>query len=330
MSAGRRARASTRRCESGSTAEPELLEDLADVRLDRLRAQEELLADGLVRAALGDQREHLALAVGELVERALLARAVDEARDDRRVEHALALGDAPQRVGEHGDVGHAFLEQVADALGVVLEQAHRVAGRRGSARARARRRRGATSGSRCAATSPSSVCVGGILMSTIATSGRGEPDRAQELGAVVALPTTSKPASASRRARPSRRSISSSAITMRMGSPRAPSCVPASRWTVSSRRARRCDPRASTRSSSSVPAVSISTSRRPVRLVARTRDRFDAAALDDLRDEEVRGGLDGGREPLVGQRLDHDRHAARPRRARRLRAASPSSTSTAG
>ena len=45
----------------------------------------------LVRAALGHQREHLALARGQLVERARRARPPDEARDDRRVDDALAL-----------------------------------------------------------------------------------------------------------------------------------------------------------------------------------------------------------------------------------------------
>ena len=55
-----------------------------------------------------------------------LARAPYEPRDDRRVDDALAVGDALQRVDEHGDVGHALLEQVAGALGVLLEQAHRV------------------------------------------------------------------------------------------------------------------------------------------------------------------------------------------------------------
>ena len=49
-------------------------------------------------------------------------------RDDRRVEHTLALVDALQRVDEHGDVRDAFLEEIAGALGVLLEQAHRVPG----------------------------------------------------------------------------------------------------------------------------------------------------------------------------------------------------------
>ena len=78
----------------GRLLEAELVEDLPDVRLDRLRAEEERLADRPVRPPLGHQAEHLALAVGQLVERAALARALHEARDDRRVDDALALVDA--------------------------------------------------------------------------------------------------------------------------------------------------------------------------------------------------------------------------------------------
>ena len=64
------------------------------------------------------------------------------------------------------------------------------------------------------------MCVGGILMSTIATSGRRDSTRRSSSSASAALPTTSKPASVSRRARPSRSSIASSAITTRTAAPR--------------------------------------------------------------------------------------------------------------
>ena len=80
---------------------------MAHVRLDGLRAEEELRADAVVRVPLRHEREHLAFAFGQLVQRALLARSCDEARDDRRVEDALALGDALERVDEHGDVTDA-------------------------------------------------------------------------------------------------------------------------------------------------------------------------------------------------------------------------------
>ena len=92
-----------------------------------LGLRKSLLADRLVRVALGDQPEDLSLALGQLVERALSRGRPTSRDDDRRVEDALAFVDPPQRVDEHGDVGDALLEQVAGALGVLLEQAHRVA-----------------------------------------------------------------------------------------------------------------------------------------------------------------------------------------------------------
>jgi hypothetical protein len=68
------------------------------VRLDRLRAEEESLTDASVRAALGHQGEHLALALGELVEPALRAGSIDEPRDDRRVDDTLAVSQTAERV----------------------------------------------------------------------------------------------------------------------------------------------------------------------------------------------------------------------------------------
>jgi hypothetical protein len=49
--------------------EPEFEEDLADVALDGLGREVESGADRLIGAALGDEREYLVLAFGELVER---------------------------------------------------------------------------------------------------------------------------------------------------------------------------------------------------------------------------------------------------------------------
>ena len=52
-----------------AVGQAELLEDRLDVPLDRARAEVELLGDRAVRAAFGDQREDVSLALGELVER---------------------------------------------------------------------------------------------------------------------------------------------------------------------------------------------------------------------------------------------------------------------
>src|SRR3954470_6211699 len=102
--------------------QPQLEEDAAHVALDRLRAEEAQLADAPVGVALGHQPEDLALARGELVERPGLTRAVEQAVDDRRVEHALARRAPPQRVAEHAGVADALLEQVAGAGRVAREQ----------------------------------------------------------------------------------------------------------------------------------------------------------------------------------------------------------------
>ena len=95
----------------------ELREDARHVLLDRAQGDEEPLRDRLVRAALGHQLEHLALARRQLGERVVLAAAADELRDDLGVERRAALADAPHRRGELLHVGDPVLEQVADALG---------------------------------------------------------------------------------------------------------------------------------------------------------------------------------------------------------------------
>ena len=139
----------------------------------------------------------------------------DELRDDRRVERRAALGDAAHGRAELVEVGHAVLEQVADALRAVGEQLQRVARSRRTARARARRCSRCFSRISFAARRPSSVCVGGIRMSTIATSGLYERTLSSRSSAFPAWPTTSKPPSSSSRAIPSRRSTESSASTTR-------------------------------------------------------------------------------------------------------------------
>ena len=98
-----------------------------DVGLDRLRADVQALADAPVRQSLRDQREHLALALGQVAERGARRRRAQQVRHDRRVDDALARRDATHRIDDHAAVGHALLEQVADPRRVLLDQAHRVA-----------------------------------------------------------------------------------------------------------------------------------------------------------------------------------------------------------
>ena len=119
----------------------ELHEDLRDVSLDGLRREVHPLADRRVGQALGDQSEHVPLALGQLVERAAGTLSRDEARHDRGIDHALALADPPQRVDEHRDVGHPFLEQVAGAARAPPPGAASRSAPPGGARARAPRSR---------------------------------------------------------------------------------------------------------------------------------------------------------------------------------------------
>src|SRR5215213_6686893 len=97
-----------------SVAEIQLLEDGLGVALDGSRAEVELSRDGAVGPAFGDEREHGALAVGEVVEERPAAPG-DEAVDDAWVERGASGGDALDGGDELGDVADAVLEQVADA-----------------------------------------------------------------------------------------------------------------------------------------------------------------------------------------------------------------------
>src|SRR5262249_50627808 len=105
--------------------EAELPEDRVDVRLHGLRAEEELLADPLVRAALRHQLEDRALASGEFVDRIVRLSATDELRDDLGVERGAAAGNATDRVEEVVDVHDAVFQQVAEAAALVGEEAPR-------------------------------------------------------------------------------------------------------------------------------------------------------------------------------------------------------------
>jgi hypothetical protein len=66
----------------GRGRELQLGEDAGYVGLDRLGRYEEAIADGLVGAALGHEREDLALAIGQLIERAAGTAPVDEQGHD--------------------------------------------------------------------------------------------------------------------------------------------------------------------------------------------------------------------------------------------------------
>src|SRR4051812_46701135 len=96
--------------------ETELVEDRAHALLHGALADGEPFADRLVRAALGDQREHLTLARRQRLQQASLGRIPQQPRHDLGIEGGAAGGDAPERTGEVGGGRHAVLEQVPEAM----------------------------------------------------------------------------------------------------------------------------------------------------------------------------------------------------------------------
>jgi hypothetical protein len=78
----------------GRIPQAQLEEDLPDVALHRLRREEQPLGDRLIGAPFGDERQDLELAARQLIERPAPG---EQPRDDRRVDDALARGDALQR-----------------------------------------------------------------------------------------------------------------------------------------------------------------------------------------------------------------------------------------
>src|SRR5439155_16078520 len=104
----------------------QLHEDLLHMRLDRPLGHEKTSGDRAVREPFGDQSEHLALARGEFRQWIIAAPACDEAGDYRRVDDRLSVADSPERVDQDGDVEDALFEEVADSLGMLLEEADRV------------------------------------------------------------------------------------------------------------------------------------------------------------------------------------------------------------
>ena len=109
--------ASTRRWSSGAGGRPSLPKMLVTCFSTARSVTTMLLRDRVVRAALGHQLEHLALARRELLERVVAARAAHELGHHLGVERRAAVGHAPDGVDEALHVGHAVLQQVADAAG---------------------------------------------------------------------------------------------------------------------------------------------------------------------------------------------------------------------
>src|SRR5205823_8550246 len=88
-------------------AQAELVEDARDVLLHGPFGDHQALRNPLLRAALGHQLEHLALARGHACERGVGAAATEELRDDRRIDCRAAFGDPTNGRDELLHVAHA-------------------------------------------------------------------------------------------------------------------------------------------------------------------------------------------------------------------------------
>ena len=106
----------------------ELLEDVSDVRLDRLRRDIETLRDPAVGEALRHQCEHLPLARRQLVERIRAAPTLEQRRDQLWIDDDAARDDARDRVRQLVHVEYAVLEQVPDPLLIAVEEPERILG----------------------------------------------------------------------------------------------------------------------------------------------------------------------------------------------------------
>ena len=104
----------------------QLAEDAADVLLGGTLRDAQQGRDPHVGPPLGHRRQDLALAWGQRVHPIVRAARDHELGDDLRIEGGAAARDPSQGVHELADVGHAVLQQVADAAGAVGEQLGRV------------------------------------------------------------------------------------------------------------------------------------------------------------------------------------------------------------
>jgi hypothetical protein len=107
---------------------------------------------------------------GELAERAVRTLAPEELRDDLRVDRGSAAADASHGVQEVVDLKNAVLQEVAEALGRVTHECERVR-RLDDLREQEHGDLWCSVRISTAARAPSSVWVGGMRTSTIATSG---------------------------------------------------------------------------------------------------------------------------------------------------------------
>ena len=170
-----------------------------------------------LEVALGHRGQHLTLPRGDVLEH--VASGASPAAGETTAGSRRPTGpDAANRCGELVEVGDAILQQISQTGGVLGEQSggqtqFDVLGEHQHADV------GVAGSDLLSCLEPSSLWVGGIRMSTIATSGLFCSTCASASSPVDARPTTWNPASTSKRLMPSRRRSESSATIKRTGSP---------------------------------------------------------------------------------------------------------------
>ena len=111
----------------GRLHQSELLEYLCYVSLDGALGYKQPPSDCAVGHAFRNEPKDLSFSLGELGQRVLSPPASYEARNDRRVDHGFATHDASQCINDGCDVEDTLLEEITNSLGLILDEAHRVA-----------------------------------------------------------------------------------------------------------------------------------------------------------------------------------------------------------
>src|SRR5262245_1241461 len=94
----------------GRCREAELHEDLSDVGLNGALVDRQTVADRAVGPAFGHETEYFRLTARQLAQPTASAPATDDPRDDRRIDHRLAIDDAAECIDERGDVHDSILQ----------------------------------------------------------------------------------------------------------------------------------------------------------------------------------------------------------------------------
>jgi hypothetical protein len=108
--------------------QPQLREDRPNVALDRLELERQPFSDRRIRTPFGHEAQDLPLSWRQLVQRGMAPLTSEQPGDDLGIDDRLAGCDSSDGVGEVGQSGHAFLEQVADPGRILPQEVDCIAG----------------------------------------------------------------------------------------------------------------------------------------------------------------------------------------------------------